>query len=162
MFIVVLYFFSSYSGKPTAAEPDVHHIDFRVGKIVSAKKHPDADTLFVEESKFFSFFFSFVCLLFRNPCERLKRKWQISESKTVLFEKQQLQKTLWVTVIIFLLKIILIIWNNILNFNIDKKFEFVLICTNWIFFTITDNYFFYMVVCRSTTLSVNKLECPKI
>ncbi|XP_044175860.1 aminoacyl tRNA synthase complex-interacting multifunctional protein 1-like isoform X2 [Acropora millepora] len=36
-------------GKPTAAEPDVHHIDFRVGKIVSAKKHPDADTLFVEE-----------------------------------------------------------------------------------------------------------------
>ena len=49
---------SLYSGKPTAAEPDVHHIDFRVGKIVSAKKHPDADTLFVEESKFFFLFFS--------------------------------------------------------------------------------------------------------
>lgn len=44
------------SGKPTTAEPDVHHIDFRVGKILSAKKHPDADTLFVEESKFFSLF----------------------------------------------------------------------------------------------------------
>ena len=71
-----------YSGKPTAAEPDVHHIDFRVGKIVSAKKHPDADTLFVEESKFFSFFFFFVCLVFRNPYERLKRKLQNSESKT--------------------------------------------------------------------------------
>ncbi len=26
-------------------------IDFRVGKILSAKHHPDADTLFVEESK---------------------------------------------------------------------------------------------------------------
>ena len=76
-----MYFFSLYSGKPTAAEPDVHHIDFRVGKIVSAKKHPDADTLFVEESKFFSFFF-FVCLVLRNRYERLKRKWQNSESKT--------------------------------------------------------------------------------
>lgn len=30
-------------------EPDVSRIDFRVGKIVSAKRHPDADTLFVEE-----------------------------------------------------------------------------------------------------------------
>ena len=32
-------------------EPDVSRIDFRVGKITSAKRHPDADTLFVEESK---------------------------------------------------------------------------------------------------------------
>lgn len=35
--------------QPSSAEPDVHHIDFRVGKILSAEKHPDADTLFVEE-----------------------------------------------------------------------------------------------------------------
>lgn len=33
----------------SAAEPDVSRIDFRVGKIISAKHHPDADTLFVEE-----------------------------------------------------------------------------------------------------------------
>lgn len=38
--------------QPTSVEPDVHHIDFRVGKILTAKKHPDADTLFVEESEF--------------------------------------------------------------------------------------------------------------
>ena len=40
-----------YSEQPGSTEPDVHHIDFRVGKILSAKRHPDADTLFVEESK---------------------------------------------------------------------------------------------------------------
>ena len=52
---------SLYLGKPTAAEPVVNHIDFRVGRIVSAKKHPDADKLFVEESKIFFFFF--LCVL---------------------------------------------------------------------------------------------------
>ena len=40
-----------YSEQPGSTEPDVHHIDFRVGKILSAKRHSDADTLFVEESK---------------------------------------------------------------------------------------------------------------
>ena len=30
---------------------DVSRLDLRVGKILSAKRHPDADTLFVEESK---------------------------------------------------------------------------------------------------------------
>ena len=40
-----------YSEQPGSTEPDVHHIDFRVGKILSAKRHPDSDTLFVEESK---------------------------------------------------------------------------------------------------------------
>ena len=59
--LLLFCIFSLYSGKPAAAEPDVHHIDFRVGKIVSAKKHPDADTLFVEESKFFFVFF--LCVL---------------------------------------------------------------------------------------------------
>ena len=39
------------SEQPGSTEPDVHHIDFRVGKILSAKRHPDADTLYVEESK---------------------------------------------------------------------------------------------------------------
>lgn len=33
----------------STVEPDVSRIDFRVGKILSAKRHPDADTLFVEE-----------------------------------------------------------------------------------------------------------------
>ena len=45
---VKIPFYTEQSG---SAEPDVHHIDFRVGKILSAKRHPDADTLFVEESK---------------------------------------------------------------------------------------------------------------
>lgn len=40
-----------YTEQSGSTEPDVHHIDFRVGKILSAKRHPDADTLFVEESK---------------------------------------------------------------------------------------------------------------
>lgn len=40
-----------YSEQPGSTEADVHHIDFRVGKILSAKRHPEADTLFVEESK---------------------------------------------------------------------------------------------------------------
>lgn len=35
--------------QPGSTEADVHHIDFRVGKILSAKRHPEADTLFVEE-----------------------------------------------------------------------------------------------------------------
>ena len=30
---------------------DVSRLDFRVGKILTAKRHPDADTLFVEESE---------------------------------------------------------------------------------------------------------------
>ena len=30
---------------------DVSRLDLRVGKMLSAKRHPDADTLFVEESK---------------------------------------------------------------------------------------------------------------
>ncbi|XP_078345985.1 uncharacterized protein LOC144631429 [Oculina patagonica] len=37
------------SEPPSSSEPDVSRIDFRVGKILSAKHHPDADTLFVEE-----------------------------------------------------------------------------------------------------------------
>ena len=30
---------------------DVSRFDLRVGQIISVKKHPDADTLYVEESK---------------------------------------------------------------------------------------------------------------
>lgn len=30
---------------------DVSRLDMRVGKILSVKLHPDADTLYVEESK---------------------------------------------------------------------------------------------------------------
>ncbi|XP_068730883.1 aminoacyl tRNA synthase complex-interacting multifunctional protein 1-like [Montipora capricornis] len=40
---------SKAAEKPSSAEPDVHHIDFRIGKVLSVEKHPDADTLFVEE-----------------------------------------------------------------------------------------------------------------
>lgn len=38
-------------GGLTAEEPpvDVGRLDFRVGRILSAKKHPDADSLYVEE-----------------------------------------------------------------------------------------------------------------
>jgi aminoacyl tRNA synthase complex-interacting multifunctional protein 1 len=38
-------------GGATLEEPpvDVGRLDFRVGRIVSAKKHPDADSLYVEE-----------------------------------------------------------------------------------------------------------------
>jgi len=38
-------------GGLTAEEPpvDVRRLDFRVGRILSAKKHPDADSLYVEE-----------------------------------------------------------------------------------------------------------------
>lgn len=38
-------------GGPTAEEPpvDVGRLDFRVGRILSVKKHPDADSLYVEE-----------------------------------------------------------------------------------------------------------------
>lgn len=38
-------------GGVTAEEPpvDVGRLDFRVGRILSAKKHPDADSLYVEE-----------------------------------------------------------------------------------------------------------------
>ena len=44
--------FSLLCSEPaSSSEPDVSRIDFRVGKILSAKRHPDADTLFVEESK---------------------------------------------------------------------------------------------------------------
>ena len=37
--------------KPEVEEAavDVSRLDFRVGKIVTAKKHPDADSLYVEE-----------------------------------------------------------------------------------------------------------------
>lgn len=31
------------------APVDVSRLDFRVGRIISAKKHPDADSLYVEE-----------------------------------------------------------------------------------------------------------------
>ena len=41
----------NYLEPTSSSEPDVSRIDFRVGKILSAKHHPDADTLFVEESK---------------------------------------------------------------------------------------------------------------
>lgn len=30
---------------------DVSRLDFRVGKIITAKRHPEADTLYIEESK---------------------------------------------------------------------------------------------------------------
>lgn len=38
-------------GGLTAEEPpvDVRRLDFRVGRILSVKKHPDADSLYVEE-----------------------------------------------------------------------------------------------------------------
>ena len=32
-------------------EVDVSRLDMRVGKIVDVKRHPDADTLYVEQSK---------------------------------------------------------------------------------------------------------------
>ena len=48
---VKLFFPCLNSDAANTVEPDVSRIDFRVGKIVSAKRHPDADTLFVEESK---------------------------------------------------------------------------------------------------------------
>ncbi|GAB6025243.1 Aminoacyl tRNA synthase complex-interacting multifunctional protein 1 [Chamberlinius hualienensis] len=35
--------------KESEAEPDVSQLDFRVGLIATAKKHPDADSLYVEE-----------------------------------------------------------------------------------------------------------------
>jgi aminoacyl tRNA synthase complex-interacting multifunctional protein 1 len=42
---------SGTGGGATADEPpvDVGRLDFRVGRIISAKKHPDADSLYVEE-----------------------------------------------------------------------------------------------------------------
>ena len=49
-YFVFLNFFYFGPAKPTA-EVDVSRLDFRIGKIMSAKKHPEADTLFVEESK---------------------------------------------------------------------------------------------------------------
>jgi tRNA-binding EMAP/Myf-like protein len=41
----------SGGGGTTTEEPpvDVGRLDFRVGRITSAKKHPDADSLYVEE-----------------------------------------------------------------------------------------------------------------
>ena len=48
----VTFFFPCLNSEAASTvEPDVSRIDFRVGKILSAKRHPDADTLFVEESK---------------------------------------------------------------------------------------------------------------
>jgi len=39
--------------KPAAAAPptvvDVSRLDFRVGRIIKAEKHPDADSLYVED-----------------------------------------------------------------------------------------------------------------
>ena len=49
--LIVWCLLTIYSEPASSSEPDVSRIDFRVGKILSAKHHPDADTLFVEESK---------------------------------------------------------------------------------------------------------------
>ena len=38
-------------GGATAAPLDVSRLDFRIGRVVSAKKHPDADSLYVEEGE---------------------------------------------------------------------------------------------------------------
>uniref|UniRef100_T1IWR1 tRNA-binding domain-containing protein n=1 Tax=Strigamia maritima TaxID=126957 RepID=T1IWR1_STRMM len=40
---------STKSGPSDERQADVSRLDFRVGKIISAKKHPDADSLYVEE-----------------------------------------------------------------------------------------------------------------
>lgn len=42
---------SSKTGENNVEEPpvDVGRLDFRIGKIINVKKHPDADTLYVEE-----------------------------------------------------------------------------------------------------------------
>ena len=57
MLSVGLFFF--FVGRPsqagaTAAPVDVSRLDFRIGRVVTAKKHPDADSLYVEEGEFHS------------------------------------------------------------------------------------------------------------
>ena len=42
--------YCSYLGSTTEEPPvDVGRLDFRIGKIVDVKKHPDAESLYVEE-----------------------------------------------------------------------------------------------------------------
>lgn len=90
----------SGGGGATSEEPpvDVGRLDLRVGCIISAKKHPDADSLYVEEidvgeekartvvilSFIIIFHISFCCFL----CHKLK------EQKLIRFPQEYKQKML--------------------------------------------------------------------